>query len=385
MTGSPFLALPGAVAAEGVDAGVAGHYGNPIVEQRKLERGDAIVDLSDRGVVTVAGPDRLSWLHSMASQALSRLRPGDSTEALLLDASGRIEHAAHVLDDGETTWLVVEGDEAEALTAWLDRMRFMLRVEVADRSAEVAVLGAMSVAALDAATPAAAPAGVALDWVDPWAAPGPGGHQYAHDAGHPASDWHWIERIVPREALAEAAEAVAAGRVAVAGSLAAEALRIAAWRPRLATEVDEKTIPHELDWLRSAVDLGKGCYKGQETVAKVLNLGRPPRRLVLLHLDGSDTVLPAPGDEVVGEKVRPEPEPGEAPERRTVGRITSSAMHHELGPVALAVIKRQVPAELPLIVLSHGIEVAAAQVEIVPADAGAAVDVPRLPRLGIRK
>jgi len=385
MTGSPFLALPGAVAAEGVDAGVAGHYGNPIVEQRKLERGDAIVDLSDRGVVTVTGPDRLSWLHSMASQALSRLRPGDSTEALLLDASGRIEHAAHVLDDGETTWLVVEGDEAESLTAWLDRMRFMLRVEVADRSAEVAVLGAMSVAALDAATPAAAPAGVALDWVDPWAAPGPGGHQYAHEAGHPACDWHWIERIVAREALAEAAAAVAAGRVPVAGSLAAEALRIAAWRPRLATEVDEKTIPHELDWLRSAVDLGKGCYKGQETVAKVLNLGRPPRRLVLLHLDGSDTVLPAPGDEVVGEKVRPEPEPGEAPERRTVGRITSSAMHHELGPVALAVIKRQVPAELPLIVLSHGIEVAAAQVEIVPADAGAAVDVPRLPRLGIRK
>jgi folate-binding protein YgfZ len=385
MTRSPFLALPGAVAAEGVDTGVAGHYGNPIVEQRKLERGDAIVDLSDRGVVSVTGPDRLSWLHSMASQALSRLRPGIGTEALLLDASGRIEHAAHVIDDGETTWLVVEGDEAEPLAAWLDRMRFMLRVEVADRSAEVAVLGAMSIAALDAAAPAAAPAGVALDWVDPWAAPGPGGHQYAHDDGHPASDWHWIERIVPRDALAEAAAAVAAGRVVVAGSLAAEALRIAAWRPRLATEVDEKTIPHELDWLRSAVDLGKGCYKGQETVAKVLNLGRPPRRLVLLHLDGSDTVLPAPGDEVVGEKVRPEPEPGEEPERRTVGRITSSAMHHELGPVALAVVKRQVPADLPLIVLSHGIEVAAAQVEIVPADAGAAVDVPRLPRLGIRK
>ena len=163
------------------------------------------------------------------------------------------------------------------------------------------------------------------------------------------------------------------------------ALRVAAWRPRLATEVDEKTIPHELDWLRSAVDLGKGCYKGQETVAKVLNLGRPPRRLVLLHLDGSDTVLPARGDEVVGEKVRPEPEPGEAPERRTVGRITSSAMHHELGPIALAVVKRSVPGDLPLIVLSHGIEVAAAQVEIVPADAGAAVDVPRLPRLGVRR
>lgn len=385
MTVSPFLALPGAVAAEGVDAGVAGHYGNPIVEQRHLERGDAIVDLSNRGVVTVTGPDRLSWLHSMASQALDRLPAAEGAETLLLDASGRVEHAAHVIDDGTTTWLVVEGDEAAPLAAFLDRMRFMLRVEVADASADVAVLGAMSVAALDAATPAFEPAGVALDWIDPWAHPRPGGHQYAHASGHPASEWRWIERIVPRTELAEAAAAVASGRIEVAGSLASEALRVAAWRPRLATEVDDRTIPHELDWLRSAVDLGKGCYKGQETVAKVLNLGRPPRRLVLLHLDGSDTVLPAPGDDVVGEKVRPEPAAGEAPERKVVGHITTAVMHHELGPVALALVKRAVPADLPLIVQSHGIDVAAAQVEIVPADSGAAVDVPRLPRLGVRK
>ncbi|GAA4377852.1 YgfZ/GcvT domain-containing protein [Agromyces bauzanensis] len=385
MTGTPFLLLDGAVAAEGVDQGVVGHYGNPIVEQRRLERGEAIVDCSNRGVLTVTGPDRLTWLHSMASQALDRLAPGASAEALFLDASGRIEHVVHVVDDGASTWLVVEGADAAPLATWLDRMRFMLRVEVADRSTEVAVLGAMSTKALDAAAPAFAPNGVALDWTDSWSSPAPTAHRYAPDAGHPASAWHWIERVVPRTALADAAAAVRAGRVAAAGSLAAEALRIAAWRPRLATEVDEKSIPHELDWLRSAVDLGKGCYKGQETVAKVLNLGRPPRRLVLLHLDGSDTALPVPGDPVVGEKVRPEPEPGEAPERRVVGRVTSSAMHHELGPIALAVIKRQVPPDLDLIVESHGIDVAAAQVEIVPASAGAATDVPRLPRLGVRK
>ncbi|MFD4420640.1 YgfZ/GcvT domain-containing protein [Agromyces sp. NPDC058484] len=385
MTHDPFLALDGAVPAEGVDVGVAGHYGNPIVEQRRLERGEAVVDCSNRGVLTVTGADRLTWLHSMASQALDRLAPGGSAEALFLDASGRIEHVAHVVDDGVRSWLIVEGSDAEPLAAFLERMRFMLRVEVADRTAEFAVIGAMSTSALDAATSAAPPNGVALDWIDPWSAPAPGAHRYAPDAGHPSSGWHWIERVVPRAALADAAAAVRAGRVAVAGSLAAEALRIAAWRPRLATEVDEKSIPHELDWLRSSVDLGKGCYKGQETVAKVLNLGRPPRRLVLLHLDGSDTVLPAPGDAVVGEKVRPEPADGAAPERRTVGHITSSAMHHELGPVALAVVKRQVPAALELIVESHGIDVAAAQVEIVPADAGAAVEVPRLPRLGVRK
>jgi tRNA-modifying protein YgfZ len=321
----------------------------------------------------------------MASQALARLAPGESAEALFLDASGRIEHVVHIVDDGETTWLVVEGSDAAPLAAWLDRMRFMLRVDVADSSGEFAVLGAMSGAALDAATPAHRANGVPLDWTDPWGSPAPEAHRYAPDAGHPASAWHWVERIVPRAALADAADAVRAGRASAAGSLAAEALRIAAWRPRLATEVDEKSIPHELDWLRSAVDLGKGCYKGQETVAKVLNLGRPPRRLVLLHLDGSDTVLPAPGDVVVGEKVRPEPRAGEAPERRAVGHVTSSAMHHELGPVALALVKRAVPADLPLVVESHGTDVAAAQVEIVPAEAGAAIDVPRLPRLGVRK
>lgn len=380
----PFLSLPGAVVAEVVDAGVPGHYGEPMREQRALERGTAVVDLGGRGIVTVSGPDRLSWLHSMASQALDRLAPGGSAEALFLDANGHIEHVAHVIDDGERSWLIVEGDEATALAGFLDRMRFMLRVEVVDASAEFAVLGALSTEALDAAVAAAAPAGVALDWHDPWAAGSPGGHRYAPEAGHPAASWTWVERIVPRASLEDAAAAVAAGRVAAAGTLAAEALRIAAWRPRRATEVDEKAIPHELDWLRSAVDLGKGCYKGQETVAKVLNLGRPPRRLVLLHLDGSDTVLPAAGDEIVALKVRPEPAEGEQPERRVVGRITSSAMHYELGPIALAVVKRAVPAELELIVESHGIDVAAAQVEIVPADARSAVDVPRLPRLGVR-
>ncbi|NUT57619.1 MAG: folate-binding protein, partial [Agromyces sp.] len=213
MPGSPFLALDGAVPAEGIDEGVPGHYGNPIVEQRRLERGEAIVDLSDRGVLTVTGPDRLTWLHSMASQALDRLAPGASAEALFLDAAGHIEHDAHVVDDGETTWLVVEGSDAAPLAAFLDRMRFMLRVEVADRSAEFGVVAAASVAALDAAVPAAAPNGVPLDWTDPWSEPAPTAHRYAPDAGHPASEWHWIERIVPRDELATAADAARAGRV----------------------------------------------------------------------------------------------------------------------------------------------------------------------------
>ena len=146
-------------------------------------------------------------------------------------------------------------------------------------------------------------------------------------------------------------------------------MRIAAWRPRFGTEVDEKTIPHELDWLRSAVHLSKGCYRGQETVAKVHNLGHPPRRLVMLHLDGSDAVLPSEGDDVVLDD-------------KTVGRVTSVGRHYELGPIALAVIKRNTDPEATLTVPVGDTIVAAAQEIIVPPSAGATADVPRLPRLG---
>ncbi|WP_353807242.1 CAF17-like 4Fe-4S cluster assembly/insertion protein YgfZ [Agromyces sp. SYSU T00194] len=384
MVDSPLLSVPGAVPAEGVDAGVAAHYGNPIVEQRDLERGDALVDCSVRGVVRVEGPDRLSWLDSMASQSLARLVPGEAAEALFLDAAGHVEHAVHVLDDGTSTWLVAEGGDADALGSWLDRMRFMLRVEVSVRTDELAVLAAASgdpASLLPEGVAVAAPAGVPLVWRDPWSHVVAGGFQYATDPQHPAAEWTWSEMLVEREALPALAAAATAGRVRMAGALAAEALRIAAWRPRFATEVDERSLPHELDWLRTAVHLSKGCYRGQETVAKVHNLGRPPRRLVMLHLDGSDTVLPEHGEVVVAMKQLPEGEP----ERRAVGTITASALHHELGPIALAIVKRAVPDDVPVIVESHGIDVAASQVAVVPSGAGAAVEVPRLPRLGIHR
>ena len=129
-TATPFAALPGAVGSP------PEHYGNPIAEQRALARGEAIVDLSDRDVLSITGDDRLSWLDSLTSQALTRLPAGGSSETLLLDPSGRIEFVARVLDDGTTTWLLLDAGLGEGFRAFLDRMRFMLRVEVADRTAE---------------------------------------------------------------------------------------------------------------------------------------------------------------------------------------------------------------------------------------------------------
>ena len=328
---------------------------SPFDDQRALAEGRAVARL-DRGVVTVAGPDRLSWLDSFTSQALKDLTPGASAETLLLDPNGRVEHGIRVVDDGERAWLVVDtAAEAAVLATWLERMRFMMRVEVVDRSAEFDVLGSVG-----GAEP---PTADAVVWRDPWGEGiAPGGVQYAAVDGHPAADWSWSETLVAR-GTDPGLPTVPSG--------AAEALRIAAWRPAFAAEVDERTIPHELDWLRTAVHLEKGCYRGQETVAKVHNLGHPPRRLVFLHVDGSDNVVPHHGDPVV---IAGSDDP--------IGAVTSTANHYELGPIALAVVKRSADPRATLEILVEDGRLAAAQEVVVPTDAGAAVDIPRIPRLG---
>ena len=345
---SPLLSRPGAVEGTGADAGVASHYGEPLREQRALAAGTAVVDLSHRGVVTVTGPDRLSWLNTLSSQQVSGLQPGESSELLLLSIQGRIEFDARVVDDGGTTWLVVEAAEAPPLAEWLNKMKFMLRVEIEDVSAEWAVIGS---------TKDVEEWSGLLSWRDPWPHVGAGGYAYSvvAEADHPGLDRPWVEYLVPAAALEETV-----GDRPLAGVLAAEALRIAAWRPRLGAETDDKTIPHELDLLRTAVHLAKGCYKGQETIARVHNLGHPPRRLVFLQLDGSQHTMPVPGSQVLlGE--------------RKVGVVTSVAQHYEMGPVALAVIKRSVGPDEILTVMDGEEPYVAAQEVIVAPDAGQVV------------
>jgi folate-binding protein YgfZ len=357
--------VPGAV----VDDGVLQHTGQPIIEQRRLIDGTAVAPLSGRRVLAVSGEDRLSWLDSVSSQALTALEPGRATELLILDPQGRVEHAAAVLDDGATTWLIVDRGDADALLAWLLRMRFRLRVAPRDAQEEVAVFGVTD-AGLPLVTPAA-PNGVPLVWRDPWPAIAPGGVGYAPVDGHPGADRAWNEVLVAPEEAERLTDAAVSGAVGFAGSLAVEALRVAAWRPAWQNEVDERTIPHELDWMRTAVHMNKGCYRGQETVAKVHNLGHPPRRIVALDLDGSDDLLPHPGDVVrIGET--------------EIGRITSVARHHEDGPIALAVVKRSAAVDATLVVATEGGDVTASATPIVPADAGATADIPRIPRLSRR-
>jgi folate-binding protein YgfZ len=283
-----------AVPADPPDEGVAAHYGDPMREQRALAQGTGTVDLSHREVLRVSGPDRLSWLHSLLSQHVADLRPGDSREALVLSPHGHVEHHLHLVETGDAVLVHVEPGTAEGLAAFLDSMRFMLRVEV-ERVPDLAVVW----------TPVEAPPGEVAATVT-------GFGRYA---------------LVPRDSL-QALDLSA-------GVLAHEALRVAALRPRLGQDTDHRTLPHEVGWLSSAVHLDKGCYRGQETVARVHNLGRPPRRLVLLHLDGSDVTLPAVGSALtLGD--------------REVGRVGTAVRHFELGPLALALVKRNVPDDADL-------------------------------------
>lgn len=360
-----FSAIAGAVAGE---AGIA-HFGDAFREQRRLAAGAAVVPLGDRTVIEVAGPERLSWLDSITSQALGRLAPGASTELLILDPQGRVEHAAGVLDDGASIWLIADSADAAPLAAWLQRMKFRTQATV-DLRPELTLVGFIDGGSVSERVvgAASAPTGVPLVWVDPWQSVSAGGHQYAEISEHPGAQLAWRVAIIDQAATDALVAALSPDEVA--GVLASEALRIAAWRPRWSTEVDERSLPHESDWIRTAVHLNKGCYRGQETVAKVHNLGHPPRRLAALHLDGSEAVLPAVGDPVFAGDDE-------------VGRITSVARHHEDGPIALAILSRRAPAG-DLVVRSDGADIAATQQVIVPADAGATADIPRLTRLSRR-
>lgn len=310
MTGikSPLLDLPGAVPSEGADAGVAAHYGNIFREQRELAAGRGFVDLSHRGVLTVTGADRLSWLHLLLTQHVSALPPGQAVDALVLSPNGHVEHALYLVDDGATTWIHVEPGTQEALLAYLDSMRFFYRVETADATGDLAVVHL--------------PAGSTVP---------------AEGAAAVRELPHGRDLFLPRAEL----EKLTAGYGPAAGVWAYEALRIEGHRPRLGFETDHRTIPHEVDWLTTAVHLQKGCYRGQETVARVHNLGRPPRRLVFLHLDGTEEKLPPHGTEV---RLAADGDGG-----RALGFVTSSARHHELGPIALALVKRNTPVDAVLL------------------------------------
>ena len=278
----------------GPDKGAVWHFGEPVKEQRALEAGTAWADLSHHNIIAVCGADRLKWLHDLTTQFVSDLQPGVWMPNMILDAKGHIEFQFNLVDDGTTTFLVLDPGYSEQLIEYLTKMKFMLRVEVKDASDEYAVLRAPG-----------APTAI----------------------GGPFA-------LVPRNEVEEMKKTFG-GVATQVGTWAMDAERVAAHRPRIGFETDHKSIPNEIGVLNGAVHMKKGCYRGQETVAKIYNLGNPPRRLVMLHLDGSDVGFPAVGTKIENEGV-------------VVGFIGTVARHHELGTIALAIVKRNTPIDATL-------------------------------------
>ena len=279
----------------GPDKGAIWHFGEPNKEQKELASGNGWADLSHRAVISISGKDRLTWLHALTTQHLEKLTPGDWQEALILDTQGHIVEQLFLVDDGTTTWIHTEAQRVEPLIEYLEKMKFMLDVEVIDQSKNYAVLRAA----------------------------GP-----ADNIGGPYA-------LVPRGELSDTVSAFNKAHIQV-GIWAVEALRVAQGRARLLFEVDHKSIPNELGFLNKAVHMQKGCYRGQETVAKVFNLGQPPRKLVLLHLDGSMVELPEHGAKITLDD-------------KEIGYIGTVARHFELGPIALGLVRRNTQQEAQLL------------------------------------
>ncbi len=325
--------LQTAVAATDRDAGVTWHYGDPLREQRVLATGAGIVDRSNRDVLIVPGADRLGWLHSICSQHVADLHDGDSTESLVLSPHGHVEQHWQVTELNDTVWLDTEPGAAPEVLKYLQMMRFLKRVEPADVTEQWAVLSLVG-----PATPTVlALAGLPV--------PDAAGRAVSLDGGGFVRRMEWpgpdaADLMVPRMAATDVFGRLVEAGAAPTGLWAFEAARVEARRPRLGLETDHRTIPHEVGWIGPAVHLNKGCYRGQETVARVQNLGRPPRMLALAHLSGESDTLPEPGTPV---------ELG----GRAVGFLGTALHHYELGPIALVVVKRNVAPDADLQVGEH--------------------------------
>ena len=336
-----------ATAEDDLSPGVAWHYGDPLGEQRAAERGVVAVDRSDRAVLELAGPDRLTWLHSIVTQDVAGLADRTSAESLSLDGNGRVEDHFVLTDLDLVTWLDTEHARGEALQTYLTRMVFRSDVTVTSRP-DMHVLTLIGPAARTG------PVAELLDIPADAAVYSAGDLPEQHHEDEPLGFWRImpptgegrtlpvVDLVVPDSELTHWWTALTAAGAAEAGVWAADALRVAALRPRLGADTDDRTIAHEADWIGApaeygAVHLDKGCYRGQETVARVHNLGRPPRRLVLLHLDGSADARPATGDPVNADG-------------RAVGRIGTVVDHFDLGPIALALVRRALPVDAALTV-----------------------------------
>jgi folate-binding Fe-S cluster repair protein YgfZ len=318
----------------------ARHYGAPLVEQMRRDEGvPGLVDGWDHVALLVSGAEAPGWINGFISQKTDAMPVGTATSSLLLDAQGRVEQVFGVATPADDVLLLdVPADHAAALESFLTKMIFWADVTVTcPELTRLRVLGTL-----------------------PDATEVPAGHAGTGDnspvPAAPAEFWTtgtlgglpFTDLWVPRDGVTDVWDRLVAAGAEPTGGLAEDALRLRDRWPLIGVDTDERLIPHEVPAFigegidgathladaaegptASAVHLNKGCYRGQETVSRVQNLGRPPRMLVELQLDGSLNRVPEVGADITAGG-------------RTVGRIGRTVQDADFGPVALALVKRQV-------------------------------------------
>lgn len=282
-------------------------------QYRALREEAGILDRSGRGKLLVRGADAAEFLQGQLTNDVEALAPGGGCYCALLDRKGHIQADARALRiSAQEIWLDTEPQAAEAMRRHLGTYKIGRAVEVDDVSGERAILSLIGPAAAQLA-------GV------------PGGAEHDHaqaEVGGVAC--RWVATDLGVDLIAPAGEAerlrealLAAGAVEVAEA-AAEILRVESGRPRFGAEMGPATMPAEAGIVERAVDFEKGCYIGQEPVARLHYRGRPNRTLRGLRLGG-----PAPAGVPLFS--------GD----REVGTIGSACVSPALGPIALAVVRRE--------------------------------------------
>ena len=301
-------------------------------EDRGLRTGAGLFDASARGVIRLTGPDRVSFLQGMVTQDVEGLPVGSVADAVLLTPKGAMVADARVVRRADDFLLLTEPGYGPVVLGALERYLISEDAELSDASAafgQLAVVGPEAEALTARALGLGPPAGAALR---PFEAGGSTGWALPQGLLLPG-----VDLLVPVEALGTVFDRLLEAGATPVGFPALEVLRVEQGTPRFGADMDEKTIPLEAN-LQRAIHYQKGCYIGQEVIARATFRGHVNRHLVGLRFAGP---APAPRTELfTGD--------------RRVGWVTSVVDSPRLGPIGLGYAHRDVDQPGTELVLAGG-------------------------------
>jgi folate-binding protein YgfZ len=286
-------------------------------QYRALREEGGFLDRSARAKLKLSGADAVDFLHSQLTNDIESLAPNQGCYAALLDRKGHMRADMRVLRlDAGDLWLDTEAPAKDAVLGHLDMYKVGREVEIEDASDAWAITSLIG------------PAAAELAGTEP-ISPEHAGRYYVRDEVEilaVATDLG-IDLITRADQVMALREVLTTTGVPEVSEEAAEILRVESGRPRFGREMDETTIPEEAGINERAIDFEKGCYIGQETVARLHYKGKPNR-----HLRGLRLGAPAEhGDALrLGE--------------RELGRIGTACVSPALGPIALAIVRREASA-----------------------------------------